>query len=79
MGNLKGHRMITLYVKPELYEQVRCAAYVLDELIYNFVGEAFESAVTRRLNKAQRDAVQAMAKQNVANGGKRKSQRNPAL
>jgi hypothetical protein len=79
MGKLKGHRMITLYVNPDLYEEVRCAAYALDENIYAFVGEALASAIVRRLNKSQRAAVQAMAKQNVANGGKRRSQRNPAL
>lgn len=79
MGNLKGHRMITLYVDPELYERVRCAAYVLDELIYKFIGEALTSAVTRRLDKEQRDVVVAMAKQNVAKGGKRRSRHNPTL
>lgn len=79
MGNLKGHRMITLYVDPELYERVRCAAYLLDELIYKFVGEALSSAVKRRLDRAQRKVVFAMAKQNVAKGGKRKSRHNPTL
>jgi len=79
VGNLKGHRMITLYVPPALYEQVRCAAYVLDELIYQFVGEALENAVSRRLNKTQLSAVKAMAQQNVAKGSKRKSRHNPAL
>lgn len=79
MGKLKGHRMVSLYVDPELYERVRCSAYVLDENIYQFVGEAFASAVERRLNKTQRGAVEAMAKHNVARGGKRKSRHNPAL
>lgn len=79
MGNLKGHRMITLYVDPELYERVRCAAYVLDELIYKFVGEALGNSIVRRLDKAQRGAVEAMARQNVAKGAKRRSRHNPAL
>ncbi len=71
--------MVTLYVDPELYERVRCASYILDELIYQFVGEAFSDAVARRLNKAQRAAVDAMAQQNVAKGGKRRSRHNTAL
>lgn len=79
MGNLKGHRMITLYVDPELYERVRCAAYVLDELIYRFVGEALANAVDRRLDKEKHAAVTAMAKQNVAKSGKRRSRHNPTL
>lgn len=79
MGKLPGHRMVTMYVDPNLYEQVRCAAYILDELIYQFVDEALTSAVTRRLNKAQRGAVEAMAKQNVAKGGKRRSRHNTTL
>lgn len=79
MGKIKGHRMVTMYVDSVLYEEVRCAAYVLDELIYKFVGEALTSAVSRRLDKAQRDAVAAMAKQNVTKNGKRRSRHNPAL
>lgn len=79
MGKLKGHRMITLYVEPELYERVRCAAYILDENIYQFVGAAFSDAVDRRLDRAQKSAVEAMAKQNVAKGGKRRSSHNPTL
>jgi len=79
MGKLKGHRMVTLYVDPELYEQVRCSSYVLDENIYEFVDEAFSSAVVRRLDKAKRRAVEAMAKQNVASGGKRRSRHNSTL
>jgi hypothetical protein len=79
VGNLAGHRMITLYVAPDLYEQVRCAAYILDENIYEFVGKAFEHAINTRLDKRRRKVVEAMAKQSVANGGKRRSRRNPAL
>ena len=79
MGNLKGHRMITLYVDPELYERVRCAAYSLDENIYEFVGKAFADALVRRLDKNRRAVVEAMAKQSASKGGKRRSRRNPAL
>lgn len=79
MGKLKNHRMITLYVEPELYERVRCSAYTLDENIYQFVGEALDNAVSRRLDAPQRKIVEAMAKQNTSKGSQRRSRRNPAL
>lgn len=82
MGNLQGHRQVTLYVDPELYEKSRCSAYTLGENIYEFVSEALESAIGRRLNKTQREAIESMAKQNIRNGGTRRSRRarrNPPL
>lgn len=79
MGKLKGHRMVTLYVEPLLYEKVRCAAYLFDQLIYLFVEEALTSAIDRRLDKAQKGIITEMAKQNVAKGSKRRSRHNSVL
>ena len=65
MGHQPGYRQVTLYVKPELYEQVRYAAYTLGEDIFMFANEAFENAVGRRLTKAQRAAVSQIAAKSV--------------
>ncbi len=79
MGKLKGHRQVTLYIDPELYEKARCSAYTLGENIYEFVSEALSNAFGRRLTKVQRDAIESMAKQNIKNGGTRRSRHNPTL
>lgn len=79
MGKLKGHRMVTMYVNDELYEKVRCAAYILDELIYQFVDKALSSALDLRLDKAKRKVVDALVKQGAGKGRKRRSHHNPAL
>jgi len=75
MGKLEGHRQVTLYVDPKLYERVRCVAYTFDEDIYEFVDEALTSAIERRTTKAQRDAIDSMAKQNIKNGASRTKRR----
>ena len=71
MGRLPGYRQVTLYVDPDLYEQVRCTAYTLGEDIYELVSEALASAIERRTTKAQRSAIESMAKQNLKNGASR--------
>lgn len=73
MGRLPGKRQVTLYVDHLSYERVRCAAYVLGEDIYEFVGKALEVAVDQRLDKKQRATVEHMAQQNVKNAASRKS------
>ena len=67
MGRLPGYRQVTLYVDPLIYERVRCAAYTLGEDIYEFVGEALDTAVNHRLTTKQRAAVDSMARQNIKN------------
>lgn len=62
MGRLPGHRQVTLYIEPELYEKVRCTAYTLGEDIYEFVGDALSKAILLRLTKSQRAAVESMSK-----------------
>jgi len=80
MGKLPGHRQVTLYADEELYERVRCTAYFLGEDIYEFVHEAFKSAVTRRVTKAEAETLERMAKQNIKNGSTRvRRVRRPAL
>lgn len=75
MGRMPGYRTVTLYVEPELYERVRCTAYTLNEDIYELVGEALNSAINRRTTKAQRTAIDSMAKQNLKNGASREKRR----
>lgn len=80
MGKLPGHRQVTLYADEELYERVRCTAYFLGEDIYEFIHEALGSAVSRRVTKAQKSALETMAKQNIKNGVTRTRRvRRPAL
>lgn len=56
-----GYRTVTVYVRSELYDRVRNAAYgVLQEDIYQFVDEALVSALERRLTKPQRNAIEVM-------------------
>lgn len=71
VGRMPGYRQVTMYVDPALYEKVRCTAYTLNEDIYELVGEALASAVERRTTKAQRTAIESMAKQNLKNGASR--------
>ncbi len=75
MGRLPGYRQVTLYVEPVLYEKVRRAASTLDEDIYEFVGEALESAVNRRLSKKERDAIELLINHNNKNGASRNKAR----
>lgn len=75
VGKLQGYRQVTLYVEHALYERVRCTAYTLGEDIYELVGEALTSAVDRRTTKAQRTAIDSMAKQNLKNGTSRDKRR----
>jgi len=65
MGRKPGYRQVTLYVEPVLYERVKNIAYSLNEDIYVFVEEAFNSATTRRSTKSQRDTIDAMIAQNM--------------
>lgn len=78
MGRLPGHRQVTLYIDPELYERVRCAAYTLGEDIYEFVAEALDKSISRRMTKTQREAIESMSKHNIKNGGSRRRPRNAA-
>jgi hypothetical protein len=78
VGRLPGHRQVTLYIDPVLYEKVRCAAYTLGEDIYEFINESLEESLTRRMTKAQRAAIESMSKHNLKNGGVHR-RRNPAL
>ena len=80
MGKLPGHRQVTLYVDEELYERVRVTAYYLGKDIYEFVDTAFKNAVNGLVPKRQRETLEAMAKQNIKNGGARSRRgRRPAL
>ena len=71
MGKLKDKtkHMVTMYLDRLLYEQIRVAAYMLGENIYTFVEEAARNAITRRLDKTQRNAVELTANQNLIHGG----------
>ncbi len=77
MGKLPGHRQVTIYMNPELYERVRCAAYVLGEDIYEFAGEAFAEALKSMLTPSQRSTVDQMARHNLKNGGRRQRLARP--
>lgn len=68
MGRLPGHRQVTFYVDPELYEVIRCSAYTLGENIYDFVDEALRAAFERRMSKPQQATIRSMAEQNIRNG-----------
>ena len=72
---MPGYRAVSLYVDPMLYEKVRFTAYTLGEDIYELVGEALQSAVERRTTKAQRVAIESMARQNIKNGASRAKRR----
>lgn len=61
----KGLRQVCVYVDPELYERVRCAAYTIGIDIYEFFGVALEDAVRNRLTKAQRSAIHKMVRDGV--------------
>lgn len=67
MGKMSGHRQVSLYVDPELYERVRCTAYSMNEDIYEFVDEALRSAVERRPSKELRVAIESQVKSNRDN------------
>lgn len=71
MGHIPGHRQVTLYVDPALYEKVRCAAYALGEDIYELVSEALASSLDRRLTKVQRATIESMAEQNIKNASEK--------
>lgn len=70
MGKKPGYQQVTFYVDPDLYARVRLAANSLDENMYEFVGEALTSAFDRRVNKTQRETIEAMVKQ-IAKGRRR--------
>lgn len=61
MGRIKGRRQVTLYIDPTFYEEVRCAAYILGEDIYEFAGAAMRVAIDARLTSEQRAGVKQMA------------------
>jgi hypothetical protein len=72
MGHLTGHRQVTLYIDPVLYEKMRCTAYALGEDIYEMVDEAMKSAIDRRLTQVQRATIESMAEQNIKNLAEKK-------
>jgi hypothetical protein len=73
MGHLPGHRQVTLYVDPVLYERVRLTAHSLGEDIYEFVDAALTKGVVSRMSdERQRAAIEMVAKQNVKNEAARK-------
>lgn len=77
MGKIEGKRQVTLYIEPELYERVRCSAYLLNEDIYEFVSESLKHSVDRRIPDSKRAAVNMMAKQNIEHGGSRRPRKKP--
>ena len=80
MGHIPGHKQVTLYIDPAIYERVKCAAYFLSEDIFEFVSEALDASVDRRLTTAQLQGLSGMVASRLAakpktNGRKKKRPR----
>lgn len=72
MGKLDGHKQITLYMDPEIYERVVHVARMRGEPIYKLINDACARAIPRITTVEQRKALDAimLAKAAVKRRGK---------
>jgi hypothetical protein len=60
MGLMPGHRQVTMYIKPSVYEQAAHVAKMLGEPVYVFLNDALEAAIKVRTTPEQRRAIEVL-------------------